>query len=122
MDADRRRRFVLSGSANLLLMQHVGESLAGRAVVSSGPNDRREIAGVAPPSLLSDALIGAWPPETLGRSTDPVPWLLGGLMPALLTVPTPTGRLRWWEGCRPTLSETCGRWRRSPTSRISAGS
>ena len=28
----RKMRFVLSGSANLLLMQHVSESLAGRAV------------------------------------------------------------------------------------------
>lgn len=106
VDSDRGRRFVLSGSANLLLMQHVGESLAGRAVTFHlGPMTVGEIAGVAPPSLLADALSGTWPPETIGQATDPLPWLLRGLMPALLTVQTPAGRLRWWEGYVQTYLE-----------------
>ncbi len=46
---DKKRtpgQFILTGSANLLLMKHVGESLAGRAVYFSlMPMTRRELLG-----------------------------------------------------------------------------
>lgn len=47
VDADRRPgRYLLTGSANLLLMQKVSESLAGRAVyLQLGPMTPREIGG-----------------------------------------------------------------------------
>lgn len=48
IDRDRRPgRFLLTGSANLLLMKHVGESLAGRAsYLSLWPMTRREQFGL----------------------------------------------------------------------------
>ena len=65
---DRRRepgRFLLSGSANLLLMQRVSESLAGRAsYLTLWPKTRREQAGLEQCSIW-DQLVGApegeWP-------------------------------------------------------------
>ena len=46
MPSARKGRYMLSGSQNLLLMQHVAESLAGRAaVLHLLPLSRRELAG-----------------------------------------------------------------------------
>ena len=64
-----RMRFVLSGSANLLLMRQVGESLAGRAVYFVlNPMALGEISRQPPTSLLGEALNGQWP----GEGTLPV--------------------------------------------------
>ena len=53
-----RYRFLLSGSANLLLMGNVSESLAGRAVyLVLDPLTLGELHGQPPPALLADA----WP-------------------------------------------------------------
>lgn len=60
VDRDRPRRpgrFVLTGSANLLLMQGVGESLAGRAhYVRLGPLTRRELLGLGSPGIWAALL------------------------------------------------------------------
>ena len=60
VDADKPRRngrFVLTGSANLLLMQRVSESLAGRATyVNLWPLTRGERLGRATPGIWSDLL------------------------------------------------------------------
>lgn len=60
VDADRPRRpgrFVLTGSANLLLMRRISESLAGRATyVSLWPLTRREKLGLGRAGLWSELI------------------------------------------------------------------
>ncbi|MYB39426.1 MAG: ATP-binding protein [Gammaproteobacteria bacterium] len=60
MDIDRHReagRFLLTGSANLLLMNRVSESLAGRAsYVTLWPMTRREQLGLGRAGIWSDLL------------------------------------------------------------------
>lgn len=100
--------FVLSGSANLLLMGQVSESLAGRAVyLVLDPLTHGEMQGQPAPSLLADALVGRWPvDETLPAAPpDPLPLLLRGFMPALLPLATPDSWLRWWDGYVATYLE-----------------
>ena len=102
VDEDPKRyRFVLSGSANLLLMQHVTESLAGRAAYFVlHPLTLGEQRQQSPSMLLRQLLSGHWPEETspAGDIVDPLPLMLRGSMPGLVNLPNPTGWLRWWEG------------------------
>jgi predicted AAA+ superfamily ATPase len=60
VDKDRSRkpgRFVLTGSANLLMMERIGETLAGRAVyVTLWPFTRRERLGLGRAGAWSDLL------------------------------------------------------------------
>ena len=103
-----RYRFILSGSANLLLMGNVSESLAGRAVyLVLDPLTLGELHGQPPTGLLTDALAGNWPEE--GTLPDPLPDLLPllqrGFMPALLGINTQDNILRWWEGYVATYLE-----------------
>ena len=103
-----RRRFVLSGSANLLLMQHVGESLAGRAVyLVLAPMTLGEIHRTPPPALLGQALAGVWPAESMlaADPPEPAPILARGLLPALLRFPDPATWPRWWDGYVATYLE-----------------
>ena len=103
-----RYRFILSGSANLLLMGNVSESLAGRAVyLVLDPLTLGELHGQPPPALLADALAGRWPDEvTLPEALpDSVPVMQRGFMPALLALTTPEDTLRWWEGYVATYLE-----------------
>jgi uncharacterized protein len=102
VDEDPKRyRFVLSGSANLLLMQHVTESLAGRAAYFVlHPLTLGEQRQQPPSMLLRQLLSGQWPEETSlsGDVVDPLPLMLRGSMPGLVNLPNPTDWLRWWEG------------------------
>lgn len=103
-----RYRFILSGSANLLLMGKVSESLAGRAVyLALDPLTLGELHRQLPSSLLADALAGHWPEERtlLEPLPDPAPLLQRGFMPALLALTTPESHLRWWEGYVATYLE-----------------
>jgi predicted AAA+ superfamily ATPase len=104
--ADRTRRskglrFVLSGSANLLLMRNVSESLAGRAVyfvlepMTLGEMDR------TPAPLIREKLLeGEWPDDGKAstQQRDATRAVLAGLMPALLELTSQDARRRWWEG------------------------
>ncbi len=107
VDRDKSLRFVLSGSANLLLMRQVGESLAGRAVYFVlDPMTIGEEAGRPPGRLLEHALGGRWPEEReLPAGPDPAPLLLRGSLPALLTLSGPEAWVRWWEGYVATYLE-----------------
>ncbi len=103
-----RYRFILSGSANLLLMGKVSESLAGRAVyLVLDPLTLGELHKQPPPSLLAEVLAGHWPEERMLPESppDPLPLLQRGFMPALLTLPSPESYLRWWEGYVATYLE-----------------
>ena len=101
-------RFVLSGSANLLLMRQVSESLAGRAVYFIlDPMTIGEAEERAMPKTLSWALSGEWPNEKVlpNAPPDSTSLLLRGLMPALLTLSSPQSWIRWWEGYVTTYLE-----------------
>ena len=107
---DRRRqavRFVLSGSANLLLMQNVSETLAGRAVYFTlFPMTLGELRGRLGPDLLLAAFRGTFPAErTIDAGESPASHLLRGFMPALATLSGPEAVLRWWEGYVATYLE-----------------
>ncbi len=106
VDRDRRPgRFLLSGSANLALLEQVSESLAGRAVYRElHPLSPRELAAeghAAPflPSFLEEPRLRA--EEVTPPSSDAV--LLGG-MPTVALGQTPAPDL-WFEGYESTYLE-----------------
>ena len=81
VDEDRPRRsgrFLLTGSANLLLMQRVSETLAGRAAyVNLWPLCRRERLGRGTPGIWSDLLatsVADWPGVLESREEVPADW------------------------------------------------
>ena len=81
VDSDRPRkngRFVLTGSANLLLMQRVSESLAGRATyVHLWPLTRRERLGRGVPGIWSALLstpVDKWAALLSGEEDAPADW------------------------------------------------
>jgi len=101
-------RFVLSGSAHLLLMRHVSESLAGRAVYFIlHPMTLGEMHRASPSDILARALAGDWPEEgTLPEDPpDPARHLLRGFLPSLLTFDSPQSWVRWWDGYVATYLE-----------------
>lgn len=104
-----KMKFVLSGSANLLLMRQVSESLAGRAsYYVLDPLTAGEIHQTPPPLLIQRVLSGEWPAE--GKAVadlppDPVPLMQRGLMPALLRLASPPAWVRWWDGYVTTYLE-----------------
>lgn len=103
-----RCRFMLSGSANLLLLRQVSESLAGRAVYFVlYPMARGEFLRSSPPGLLARALAGELPAEERLPTPppDPVPLLLRGFMPPLLNLSSAAAWTRWWEGYVATYLE-----------------
>lgn len=104
----RKMRFVLSGSANLLLMRRVSESLAGRAVYFTLlPMTQGEIGGQSPPDILRRLFRGEALPEGAKKMSAPplVPSILKGGMPPLLSLATAQSVSRWWEGYVSTYLE-----------------
>jgi len=114
IDADRRPgRFLLTGSADLLLMRKVSESLAGRAShLTLWPMTRREQQGrgrCGPWETLLDAPDEAWPDVLAAAADEAEDWRAlarrGGF-------PTPAVHLRrgadrdiWFDGCVRTYLE-----------------
>jgi predicted AAA+ superfamily ATPase len=101
-------KFVLSGSANLLLMKQVSESLAGRAIYHVlDPLTLGEIHKAPPPVLIQQILAGNWPKEgSLSESPpDALPVIQRGLMPALLKLSSEPAWVRWWDGYAATYLE-----------------
>ena len=74
----RNGRFLLTGSANLLLMQRVSETLAGRAAyVNLWPLCHRERLGRGTPGIWSDLLatpVSDWPGVFESRDEEPADW------------------------------------------------
>ncbi|MHB0875207.1 MAG: ATP-binding protein [Anaerolineae bacterium] len=106
VDRDPGLRFALSGSANLLLMNQVSESLAGRAgYLVLYPLTRGEAVQAEPPDIVARALAGDWPEERrLPGVPDVLPLLQRGMMPPLLSI-SPRGWVSWWEGYVATYLE-----------------
>jgi hypothetical protein len=107
IDRDRRPgRFLLSGSANLLLMRQVSESLAGRAsYLTLWPMTRREQLGLgragrwddllgAPDDQWRDLLSAGDHPEEDWRALA----LRGGFPTPALELTTPADRAIWFDG------------------------
>lgn len=107
VDRDRRKgRFLLTGSANLLLLDRVGETLAGRAVhLELGPMTPAELRGTPDPgpwsALLQCADAGAAAASLEGRATHAFDWrgavVRGGLPPAALEADSGAREL-WFDG------------------------
>jgi predicted AAA+ superfamily ATPase len=116
VDADRPRRpgrYVLTGSANLLLMERVSESLAGRAFyVKLWPLTRRERLGLGRAGIWSELLATPVRDWASLVSSQPVPaddWQAfareGGLPVPAHELTTPESRARWFDGYIDTYLE-----------------
>lgn len=106
VDGDRRPgRFVLTGSANLLLLKRVADSLAGRAVYATlHPLNRREVLGrVAEPPFLAKFLAdGRWPRAEIPPLSEAE--ILRGGFPQMALNPDQESDL-WFEGFEKTYLE-----------------
>lgn len=100
VDEKRDMRFVLSGSANFLLLRRISESLAGRAVhFVLRPMTWGEQVGLPPPTLLKNLFAGELPPELQTKpAPDPIPLILKGLLPPLMWLPSLEVATEWWRG------------------------
>lgn len=107
VDRERRPgRFVLTGSANLLLMKSVSESLAGRAAyLSLWPMTRQERLGHGRAGLWSALLDHAcedWPEMLTTADLEPADWrmaaLEGGYPVPAVEYSDPTDRAIWFDG------------------------
>lgn len=101
-------QFVLSGSANLLLMKQVSESLAGRAIYFIlDPMSIGEMHSHPHPNIITQVLNGEFPGETtLERELpNPAEYILRGFMPPLLLLESSQSWTRWWDGYVATYLE-----------------
>ena len=109
VDDDRPRRngrFLLTGSANLLLMRRVSETLAGRATyVHLWPLTRRERLGRGSPGLWSDLLatpVAEWPDLVESRDEAPADWRAevraGGYPTPAVALDGDEARSLWFDG------------------------
>lgn len=105
----RKIRFVLSGSANLLLMQQTSETLAGRAIYwTLLPMTWRERNGEPPLGTLRELLEGHFPREGTAKEKGAISVfdrMLEGFMPPLLSLTGKKAFVTWWEGYVTTYLE-----------------
>lgn len=96
----RKKRFLLSGSSNLLLMSKVTESLAGRAIyLEMLPFTYREMKGRGgSPSRLAEIMRKDFQlEERSAKKEDPLPHILRGSLPPLLELRELGEVQLWWE-------------------------
>lgn len=116
VDEDRPRkngRFVLTGSANLLLMHRVSESLAGRATyVNLWPLTRRERMGEGRAGIWSEffsASVSKWPELVASRPAVPASWQdevrRGGYPTPAMELPSDDACVLWFDGYLRTYLE-----------------
>ncbi|MBM4040447.1 MAG: ATP-binding protein [Planctomycetes bacterium] len=101
----RPGRFILSGSANLALLGHVSETLAGRAAYFTlHPMTRREARGaMAKPPFLIEFLRDLALPRGAAEPVTDQEVLAGGLPPACLGPPDAVAE--WFRGYAQTYVE-----------------
>jgi len=113
---DRRRRagrFLLTGSANLLLMHQVSETLAGRATyLTLWPMTRREQIGMGRGGIwqeLLDAKDDEWPDVVAAQRIAPEDWRAlarrGGYPVPALELHSDDSRATWFAGYAQTYLE-----------------
>jgi predicted AAA+ superfamily ATPase len=106
---DQRRaagRFLLTGSANLLLMRHVSESLAGRAAyLTLWPMTRREQMGRGRCGVWDELLAAEdreWPALLAAQDVEPADWRAvarrGGFPTPALHLKSAQDRAIWFDG------------------------
>lgn len=114
VDEDRRAgRYVLTGSANLLLMQQVSETLAGRAqYLTLWPMTRREQRGAGTAggwSLFFDENVAAWPEQVRAMPAERESWQSlarrGGYPTPALELSDDEARGWWFDGYTRTYLE-----------------
>jgi len=109
VDADRIRRpgrFILTGSANLLLMQRISESLAGRATyVQLWPLTQRERRGCGETGLWTHLLAAPrrdWIELVSSRQAGSADWqrqvAIGGYPTPAVELSTDDARSLWFDG------------------------
>ncbi len=105
VDRDRGRRFVLSGSANLLLMKKATESLAGRCLYFDlMPFSLGEEELKAPTAWMDLAFFESrFEPGSIGGISDFR--LLRGALPPVATLKKPSHVADWWQGYTRTYLE-----------------
>jgi predicted AAA+ superfamily ATPase len=105
VDRDLRRRFVLSGSANLLLMKKVTESLAGRCLYFDlMPFSLGEEEMKAPGDWLDPAFFeNRFRPGSIGSISDFR--LCRGALPPVAYLKKPAHVADWWRGYTRTYLE-----------------
>ncbi len=104
----RKIRFLVSGSSNLLLMKGISETLAGRAVYFEiYPMSYGEMYGKGEePQNFFHLLDPKYQPkEQELRDIDPLPMILKGWMPPLMSLARRQDVLLWWEGYVKTYLE-----------------
>ncbi|MBI4843778.1 MAG: ATP-binding protein [Nitrospirae bacterium] len=100
VDTHKKKRFILSGSSNLLLMEKVTESLAGRALYFDLlPMTHGETEGI----LMPENFRHFWDkkhiePEQSFNAASPMPFMLRGFMPPMLQIKDYGNVLLWLEG------------------------
>lgn len=102
----RRGRFVLTGSANLLLMQRISETLAGRATyVTLWPLARREKLGLGRLGLWEtfiESPVEEWPNRVRDELERPADWRtearIGGYPTPAVDLSTDDAREVWFDG------------------------
>lgn len=112
VDHDRRPgRFLLTGSANLLLMKAVSETLAGRAVylrlLPMTEREKAKAGSSAWPGIVRAAAVAAARHAVEGVRALRVPWIEAatqGGYPAVLPLSS-EGRSRWFDGYVATYLE-----------------
>ena len=114
VDGDRQAgRFLLTGSANLLLMKQVSESLAGRAsYLNLWPMTRREQLGMGQCGIWEALLANPdkdWPAIAAEQEAAAEDWRAlakrGGLPTPALHMPDAAERAIWFEGYLRTYLE-----------------
>lgn len=105
--SDRRKRFIISGSANLYLMAKVTESLAGRATyVDLLPLTYGEMAGIGAPTNFARLWQAEFAHQPLDRLSvaspvapiDALDVLLTGCMPPVMALESHDQALIWLDG------------------------
>ncbi|MGH7459445.1 MAG: ATP-binding protein [Longimicrobiales bacterium] len=116
VDQDRPRRpgrYVLTGSANLLLMERISESLAGRAsYLKLWPFTRRERLGLGTAGIWSELLatpVREWEALVRAQSLPEDDWRAataeGGFPVPVYELDSPAARARWFDAYVDTYLE-----------------
>lgn len=116
VDSDRRRRpgrFVLTGSANLLLVKRISETLAGRATyLTLWPLARRERLGMGRVGIWSELIdcpVDDWYELVVGQASRPADWRdearRGGYPTPAVELDSNDARAIWFDGYLRTYLE-----------------